>query len=52
MDTNNNVATAVLHLGKQSITIYHFCNDKKKSTVLNYCQVPGLDSRFVVPTEY
>ena len=34
MDTNNNVATAVLHLGKQSITIYHFCNDKKKSTVL------------------
>ena len=31
MDTtcNNNVAMAVLHLGKHSITIYHFCNGKK-----------------------
>ena len=30
MDTNNNVAMAVLHLGKYSITIiYHFCNEKK-----------------------
>lgn len=51
MDTNNNVATAVLHLGKQSIAIYHFYNEKK-IPLFYYSQVPGLDSSFVVPTEY
>ena len=51
MDTNNNVATAVLHLGKHSITIYHFYNEKK-NPLFYYCQVPHLDSSFFVPTEY
>ena len=51
MDTDNNVATAVLHLGKHSITIiYHFWNEK--NPLFYYCQVPGLDSSFFVATEY